>query len=125
MSLKHFQLSHNSVTVAECQNKIGQSIESSISESSIKKLTALSCLLDELSIHKILPFDVSYEEYAAKVPSIANSTNQKSARVQFRNLILSKKGIPVVIVHNQGKRYLQILLYFTFINIINVFPNCI
>lgn len=104
MFLNHFQVSHNSVTAAECQNKIQQSIESSISESSVKKLTALSSLLDELSIHKILPFDVAYEEYAAKVPSIANSTNQKSARVQFRNLILSKKGISVVIVHNQGKR---------------------
>ncbi len=92
------------MTAAECKNKIQQSIESSISESSVKKLTALSSLLDELSIHKILPFDVAYEEYVAKVPSIANSTNQKSARVQFRNLILSKKGIPVVIVQNPGKR---------------------
>ena len=54
--------------------------------------------LDELEVRVCMPFHAAFDEYAAKVPSIFNSTNTKSAHVQFRDLVLQKDGLPVIII---------------------------
>jgi hypothetical protein len=55
-----------------------------------------------------MPFHAAFNEYAAKVPSIYNSTNIKSAHVQFRDLVLQKAGLPVIII--QGGRSMHVML---------------
>ena len=55
-----------------------------------------------------MPFHAAFNEYAAKVPSIYNSTNIKSAHVQFRDLVLQKDGLPVIII--QGGRSMHVML---------------
>ena len=47
--------------------------------------------LDELEVRVCMPFHAAFDEYAAKVPSIFNSTNTKSAHVQFRDLVLQER----------------------------------
>lgn len=102
--LKHIYVPLQKKTAVETHESIKSSIRSSISDASKARLAALSSLLDELIVHKVLPFDVSFDEYSAKVPSVANSNDQKSAKVQFRHLLLSPNGIPVIILQNRGKR---------------------
>ena len=102
--LKHIHVSLQEKTAVETHKSIKSSIRSSISDASKARLAALSSLLDELIVHKVLPFAVAFDEYSAKVPSVANSNNQKSAKVQFRHLLLSPNGIPVIILQNRGKR---------------------
>lgn len=102
--LKHIHVSLQQKTAVETHESIKSSIRSSISDASKARLAALSSLLDELIVHKVLPFDIAFDEYSAKVPSVANSNDQKSAKVQFRHLLLSPNGIPVIILQNRGKR---------------------
>jgi hypothetical protein len=104
-SLKHVNVSVQTKTAAETHESIKSSIRASISEASKARLSALSSLLDEIIVHKILPFDVAFDEYSAKVRWVASSKDQKSARVRFRHLLLSAKGLPVIILENRGKRY--------------------
>lgn len=79
--LKHIHVSLQEKTAVETHKSIKSSIRSSISDASTARLAALSSLLDELIVHKVLPFDVAFDEYSAKVPTVANSNNQKSAKV--------------------------------------------
>ena len=57
-------------------------------------------LMNSLFI-RVLLFNVAFDEYAAQVPSVANSRNKRGAKVQFRDFIVSRDGIPVVIVNTQ------------------------
>ncbi len=95
-SFKHVLVSLNNQTVTECHNHIQNLIRLS--------LLALSSLLDELAVHKILTYDHAFEEYAGKIAWVANAKNRRVAKITFRSVILAKNGIPVVICENKGQR---------------------
>lgn len=68
------------------------------------RIEALASLLNELIINLCFPFESAYEEYAAMLDSVAQSKDQKCARVQFRESLLSRNGLPVIILENGGNR---------------------
>lgn len=103
-SLKHILVSANDQTANQSHKNIQSLIGRSTSELKIKRLSALSCLLDELIIHRILPFHVAFHEYSAKVPWIADSSTQNFSKQTFRDALLSKNGLPVVIFQHATQR---------------------
>ncbi len=103
-SFKHVLVSLNNQTVTECHNHIQNLIRNSTSDSKIVHLLALSSLLDELAVHKILTYDHAFDKYAGKIAWVANAKNRRAAKITFRSVILAKNGIPVVIFENKGQR---------------------
>ena len=110
LGLKHIQVSLCNLTVAQTRERLLDQARTTISESSRLRINSWASLLDELSVNRLLSFESAYHEYAAKVRTIALSPNQKSAKVQFRETLLSRKGLPVVITHNKGKRSVYFFL---------------
>ena len=67
-------------------------------------------LLGELTVRPSLPFHAAFEEYASKVSSLAkNIGDVKNARVQFRDLVLQKDGLPVIITRAGNDSYVLLL----------------
>lgn len=102
--------------ISECNKSIHEArlaliekISRSTSASKVESYSSLLCLLDELTIRSCLPFHAAFEEYAANVASVAKTVDVKSARVQFRDLILQKDGLPVIIIR-AGNDYYVLLL---------------
>jgi len=53
-----------------------------------------------------MPFHVAFDEYAAK---LEERKNNHSARVQFRDLLLQKNGLPVVIISVKNELYVLLI----------------
>lgn len=96
--LSNVRISQCNRVVAEARQALLEKKSRSISSSKVNSYFSLLCLLDELEVRVCMPFHAAFDEYAAKVPSIYNSTNTKSAHVQFRDLVLQKDGLPVIII---------------------------
>ena len=101
---KHVQVSLCNQTTAEAREKLMERARITSSDQSRARIESLPSLLDELIVKPCLQFESAYEEYAAMLDSVALSKNQKSARVQFRESLLSRNGLPVIILENRGKR---------------------
>ena len=97
-------------TVSEARSALKERIFRSISASKVESYSSLLCLLDELTIRPCLPFHAAFEEYASKVASVAKTSGDvKSARVQFRDLVLQKDGLPVIITRAGNDMYVLLL----------------
>lgn len=104
LGLKNIEVSLCNLTASQVRELLLEKSQSTISESSRYRIESWVSLLDELSVNPCLTFEAAYQEYAAKVRTIAHSKDQKSARVQFRETLLSKGGLPVIIAHAKGQR---------------------
>ena len=71
------------MTVTQAREMLLEKSRSTISELSRTRIDSWISLLDELSVNPCLPFEVAYQEYAAKISTMALSQDQKSARVVF------------------------------------------
>lgn len=100
-SLKSIQISLQNKTAEECHEYLQASIKQSISKLSISRLAALSSLLDE----KFLTFDQAFDEYIGKIPPGHCAKDLRSAKKRFQTVLLSHKGLPVIILQNYGMRY--------------------
>jgi hypothetical protein len=108
LSLKHVLVSLNNQTVTECHEHIQTLIHNSTSESKVTRLNALSSLLDEIFVHKVLTFDHAFDEYAGKILWVADAKDRGQAKKTFRRVILANNGIPVVVIENKGQRWVWI-----------------
>lgn len=102
---KNIEVSVCNMTVTQAREMLLEKSRSTISELSRTRIDSWISLLDELSVNPCLPFEAAYQEYAAKISTVALSQDQKSARVVFRHTLLSKSGLPVIIAHAKGQRY--------------------
>jgi hypothetical protein len=107
LKFKHVQVSLCNRTSAEAKEELMERARNTSSDLSRARIEALASLLDELIVNPCLPFERAYEEYAAMLDSVAQSKDQKSARVQFRESLLSRNGLPVIILENRGNRYIN------------------
>ena len=105
LGFKNIEVSVCNMTVTQAREMLLEKSRSTISELSRTRIDSWISLLDELSINPCLPFEAAYQEYAAKISTVALSQDQKSARVVFRHTLLSKSGLPVIIAHAKGQRY--------------------
>lgn len=105
LGLKNIEVSVCNMTVNQARELLLEKLQSTISELSRTRIDSWLGLLDELSVNPCLTFEAAYQEYAAKVRTVALSQDQKSARVVFRHTLLSKSGLPVIIAHAHGQRY--------------------
>ena len=103
LKFKHVQVSLCNQTTAEAREKLMERARITSSDQSRARIESLASLLDELIVNPCLPFESAYEEYAAMLDSVALSKNQKSA-IQFRESLLSRYGLPIIILENRGKR---------------------
>ena len=110
-SLNSIQISLQNKTAEECHKFLLPSIKRSISNVSISRLNALSSLLDELIVHKFLTFEQAFDEYIGKIPPGCHAKDLRSAKNRFHSVLLSHKGLPVIITQNYGKRYFILLIY--------------
>lgn len=53
-----------------------------------------------------MPLHVAFDEYAAK---LEKTNKNHSARVQFRDLLLQKNGLPVVIISVHNESYVLLI----------------
>lgn len=68
------------------------------------RIKSLAGLLDELTVKPSLTFEITFEGYAAMLDYVAIYQDQKSARVQFQEALISKNGLAVIILENRGNR---------------------
>ena len=101
------RISECNKTVSEARSALKEKISRSISASKVESYSPLLCLLDELTIRPCLPFHAVFEEYASKVAK--TSGDVKSTRAQFRDLVLQKDGLPVIITRAGNDMYVLLL----------------
>ena len=104
LGLKHIQVSLCNLTVAQTRVRLLDKARTTISANSRLRIDSWASLLDELNLNRLLSFESAYQEYAGKVQTIALLPDQKSSKVQFRETLLSRNGLPVIIANNKGKR---------------------
>lgn len=104
LKLKHVEVSLCNQTTAEAREKLIERARITSSDQSRARIESLASLLDELIVNPCLPFRSEFEEYAAMLDSVAQSKDQKSARVQFRESLLPRNGLPVIILEHRGKK---------------------
>lgn len=95
-------LEYKDVTVSLCNKtaeKRHNELEEAINQSrdyTKESLVALACLLDELVVFPCMAFQDAFDDFTAKIPSLAYKKDKKETRRQFRDKILSEHGLPVV-----------------------------
>ena len=100
------RISECNKTTSEARLGLEEKISRSISATKVESYSSLLCLLDELTVRPCLPFHAAFEEYASKVSSLAkNIGDVRSARVRFRDLVLYKDGLPVIITRAGNDSY--------------------
>ena len=114
LGLKHIQVSLCNLTVAQTRERLLDKARTTISANSRLRIDSWASFLDELDLNRILLFESAYQEYAAKVQTIALSPDQKSSKVQFRETLLSRNGLPVIIANNKGIRSIYYLFNIIF-----------
>lgn len=111
LGLKHIQVSLCNLTVAQTRERLLDKARTTISANSRLRIDSSASLLDELDL---LSFESACQEYAVKVQTIALSPDQKSSKVQFRETLLSRNGLPEIIANNKGKRSVYYLFNIIF-----------
>ena len=109
--LKNIKLSLSNKSVEETRQFLQEKIRNSTIASNKLRFTSLLCLLDELLIFGYRPLRVAFDEYIAKISTVTfrSTKDRKYSRKLFRNTILSKTGLPVVIIDIRDKHYLLLL----------------
>ena len=93
--LKNVSVSLCNKTADERHAELKEAIEQSY-ECSRERLIALYSLLDELVAVNCISLQEAFDQFAGKVPSMACKPDEKEARRQFKEKILSKNGLPVL-----------------------------
>lgn len=93
-------------TISEARENLQERISRSTSASNVSSYSSLLCLLDELTLKRCMPLHVAFDEYAAK---LEKTNKNHSARVQFRDLLLQKNGLPVVIISVHNESYVLLI----------------
>ena len=102
-------LSSSSQTINECVEKLENRNKKTSSHAEKAKLEATKQLLLELTTSGILPLEICYQEYLARLPKEFHPKNNSraSARQAFKNTLLGHAtGLPIVIVRDpNGEQY--------------------
>lgn len=104
--LARSRISECNKTISEARENLQERISRSTSASNVSSYSSLLCLLDELTLKRCMPLHVAFDEYAAK---LEKTNKNHSARVQFRDLLLQKNGLPVVIISVHNESYVLLI----------------
>ena len=104
--LARLRISECNKTISEARENLQERIARSTSASNVSSYSSLLCLLDELTLKRCMPFHVTFDDYAAK---LEDRNNNHSARVQFKDLLLQKNGLPVVIISVKNEQYVLLI----------------
>lgn len=104
--LARSRISECNKTISEARENLQERMSRSTSASNVSSYSSLLCLLDELTLKRCMPLHVAFDEYAAK---LEKTNKNHSARVQFRDLLLQKNGLPVVIISVHNESYVLLI----------------
>ena len=109
--LRNIKLSLCNKSVEETRQFLQEKIRNYTIASNKLRFTSLLCLLDELLIFGYRSLHVAFDEYVAKISTVTfrSTKDRQYSRKLFRNTILSKTGLPVVIIDVRDKHYLLLL----------------
>lgn len=106
VGLKHVSVSLCNTSAEQRHLTLEESIATTTkSARDAQNILALSRLLDELIARSCMRFQEAFEEFAA----ITETIDKVKARQQFKDRILSKHGLPVIIVSNAGQMFVMLL----------------
>ena len=107
--LSRLRISEYNKTISEARKNLLERLSRSTSASNVSSWSSLLCLLDELTLKRCMPFHVVFDEYVAKAKVVEKTNNDHCARMQFRDLLLRKTGLPVVIPLVQNESYVLLI----------------
>lgn len=90
------RISECNKTISEARENPQERISRSTSASNVSSYSSLLCLLDELTLKQGMPF-------------LEKTNKNHSARVQIRDLLLQKNGLPVVVKSVQNESYVLLI----------------
>ena len=105
---KHILISFCNKTAVERQAELHTKVIEESCEDKRQRLVAFSSLLHELIALSCMSFQEAFEEYIGKIPSLACKTDKHDIRSQFKDKILSKNGLPVLYLENNGSSFVML-----------------